>query len=354
MLESATTERTAALDVQAEQGLPAALDTLSDGGGTFLRRAWYGANASPADVATIVGWRPQGGPVAALPLVLRRFGPIRLREVPGSYWPFRSAALAADASDAETEALLAHEKARGVLGRAWRLGPAYADDYAAAQIVRAARRTGWWVIERSLGTAYCVDLKRLTSEGQWPSSKTLRKNRWCERRLAEMGQLTFRTVSGKAWDESILDTLALIERESWVGAKAGSADAKFIDPASRRMWRNALEDDAIAGALHCALLYVGGRPAAFTFAIHVGSTRYYIANSYSRHFADRSPGRVLLYRDFQQAVDAGIETIGWGAGDPGYKSEMGAQPGPQIVDYLFVRGAILAALLWPLWMRRGV
>jgi hypothetical protein len=47
-----------------------------------------------------------------------------------------------------------------------------------------------------------------------------------------------------------------------------------------------------------------------------------------------------------------VETIGWGAGDPGYKSEMGARPGPDILDLLFVRGP-LAALARPLWRSRG-
>ena len=84
-----------------------------------------------------------------------------------------------------------------------------------------------------------------------------------------------------------------------------------------------------------------------------GATRHYIANSYSERFAGRSPGRILLYRDFQQAAEAGIETIGWGAGDPGYKTEMGAEPGPDILDLLFVRGGVLAALARPFWERRG-
>ena len=72
----------------------------------------------------------------------------------------------------------------------------------------------------------------------------------------------------------------------------------------------------------------------------------------SERFAGRSPGRILLYRDFQEAVAAGIETIGWGAGDPGYKTEMGAEPGPEILDLLIVRGAVRAALARPFWERR--
>ena len=49
----------------------------------------------------------------------------------------------------------------------------------------------------------------------------------------------------------------------------------------------------------------------------------------------------------------GAATIGWGAGDPGYKTEMGAEAGHEILDYLIVRGGVLAALARPFWERRG-
>ena len=78
-----------------------------------------------------------------------------------------------------------------------------------------------------------LDLKRLTADGPWPSTKTLRKNRWLERRLAEAGELAFSTVTGPAWTPEILDILAGIERRSWVAASA-AGDAKFLDPGNRR------------------------------------------------------------------------------------------------------------------------
>jgi CelD/BcsL family acetyltransferase involved in cellulose biosynthesis len=104
--------------------------------------------------------------------------------------------------------------------------------------------------------------------------------------------------------------------------------------------------------LSCSILRIGGEPAAFTFSVTSGTTRYFIANSYSAGFAAGSPGRILLYRDFAEAAAAGIETIGWGAGDPGYKTEMGAEPGPEVLDCLFVRGRLLGRLMKPFWERR--
>ena len=149
-------------------------------------------------------------------------------------------------SDAELAALLAGPAAAKSLGRAWRLGPVYSDDPTGARLAAAAREAGWTVLKRRLATSYRIDLKRLTADGPWPSTKTLRKNRWLERRLEEMGALEFRTVTGADWSAAIFDTLAEIEKESWVGAKADLRDTKFIGPESRRLWERAIGDPALA------------------------------------------------------------------------------------------------------------
>lgn len=296
--------------------------------------------------------RQAGVEVAAIPVVARRHGPLSLREVPGSYWPYRSFPLAECAGDAELSAFLGSPDARQALGRAWRLGPVYADDPTAVRLAAAARASGWTLLSRRLGTCYVVDLDALAADGPWPSSKTLRKNRWLERRLAESGELAFSTVTGDAWSSAAFDTLAAIEAESWVASKADARDTKFLHSTNRAIWERVVGDPALAGQLTASILHVGNAPAAFTFRLRCGDTLYYIANSYSERFREGSPGRILLYRDFQRAVADGIATIGWGAGDPGYKSEMGAKPGPDIVDLLIVRGP-LAALARPLWRSRG-
>lgn len=328
-------------------GAAACLDQLAFAAESlsFMRAAWFEASAD-SSLITLVARRGNGAPAAAIPLVARKPKAAGLNEVPGSYWPFRSLLLAGDCSDAELEALLASR----TLGRAWRWGPVPADDPALIRVARVAAASGWTVMRCRLATIYRVDLRRLTADGPWPTTKTLRKNRWLERRLAEHGELAFETVSGSAWNEGVLDVLAGIEAESWVGAEGG--DTKFANPATRRIWGRALRDPELAAMLSCSILRVGGAPAAFTFSVTSGTTRHYIANGYSERFRDHSPGRILLYRDFADAAAAGLETIGWGAGDPGYKTEMGAEPGPDIVDCLFVRGRLLGALLRPFWERR--
>jgi len=101
-----------------------------------------------------------------------------------------------------------------------------------------------------------------------------------------------------------------------------------------------------------SVMTVGGAPAAFTFGIAAGSTRYYIANNYDERYTHFGAGRVLLYKDFERAAEQGVTRISWGLGDAGYKTEMGAAPGPELLDLLFVRGGVSAALARPLWKRR--
>lgn len=327
----------------AEPGASPALDALAAGAPasqSFLRAAWFGAAER-----TLVVRDGEGLPCAALPLTTRRIGPWRIDETSGNYWPYRSFPVA---DEAALSALLACPLLRPV----WRLGPVYNDDPTLAALRRVAPEAGWRLLARSLGRAFVLDIARLSADGPWPSSKTLRKNRWLERRLAEAGELAFTTVTGTAWSAETLDILAEIEMQSWVGGSP-AGDTKFVRPQSRQAWERALADPELAALLSCSLLHVGGAPAAYTFSVGRGPLRHYIANGYSARFGDRSPGRILLYRDFQAAAEAGIETIGWGAGDPGYKSEMGGGPGPEILDVLVVRGTLRAAAARFIWERRG-
>jgi CelD/BcsL family acetyltransferase involved in cellulose biosynthesis len=353
LFHSGTLIGAAALDLMVGPGAAASLDVAAAAAVTelgFLRASWFGAAAEEGLLATLVARRRASGQaIAAVPFAPRRIGPLKVSEVAGSYWPFRSVPLAADADDAELDALLSSSDTRRALGRAWRIGPVYADDPAATRLAAAARRTGWTLAERRIGTCFVVDVRRLTGEGPWPSTKTLRKNRWLERRLAEAGALEFQHVRGGDWSAEVFDRLAGIEAESWVGDPSDANDTKFLDPANRHAWECAVADPALADRLGASILTVGGVPAAFNFTLRAGDTLHIIANSYSKRFADRSPGRILLYRDFQQAAEDGVAKIGWGAGDPGYKSEMGAEPGPAILDLLFVRGAVLGGLARLAW-----
>lgn len=339
-------------DAVLSDGVGADIDTLAAASvpaRRFLRSAWFHA-ASP-DEQILSCRRADGSQILALPYCERKIGPIRLREVAGGYWPFRSFGLASDAGLPELTAFLESRQTAQKLGRVWRLGPVYSDDPTARRLIKAAPEAGWTVIRRSTAKVYELDLKALRQEGSWPRTKTLRKNRWRERRLASDGEVRYEYLTGRDLTDKHCDAMAEIERNSWLATLDENGDTKFLDPATRQIWQKIAADTDLAPMLFASLMWIGERPAAFTFGVESGDTRYYIANNYDERFAKFGPGKLLLYKDFERAADNGIRLISWGAGDAGYKSEMGAEPGPDITDLFFVRGRLLAALLRPLLMR---
>jgi CelD/BcsL family acetyltransferase involved in cellulose biosynthesis len=335
-----------ALSAGAAPAIDAAA-SAADPAHAFLRAAWFAAAGGAA--STLVATRPDGRVVAALPTVPLRAGLPVGRAVPGSYWPLRSFPLALDANEAELTAFLGDPLTRSTLGAVWRLGPVNEDDPTAQRLIGPARAAGWHVLRRDLSTSFLLDLPTVRGEGAWPRKTTLRKNRWFEKELAKDGPLRFSFHSGADWTAALFDTLAEIERNSWIGERTDGSAAKFLAPQHRRFWEGAVGDPALAARMRVALLHIGDVPAAFAFDIDCAPTCYAIANSYDRRFAKNSPGRVLSYRSFDTLAERGITRIDWGAGDPGYKTTMGAVPGAAIVDYLFVRGAALAAVARRFW-----
>ncbi|MEO1168339.1 MAG: GNAT family N-acetyltransferase [Pseudomonadota bacterium] len=339
-------------DVLVSDGTDAEIDMLAAASAPahqFLQSTWFHA-ASPK-LKILSGRRPDSSPILALPFCDRRIGPLRIREVAGSYWPFRSFALAGDAGLPELAAFLGNKQVVKKLGRVWRLGPVYGDDPTVRRLIKAAPEAGWTVIRRSTARIFELDLEALREEEAWPRTKTLRKNRWRERRLASDGEVRYEYLTGRDLTDRHCDAMAEIERNSWLATLDENGDTKFLDPATRQIWQKIAADTDLAPMLFASLMWIGERPAAFTFGVESGDTRYYIANNYDERFAKFGPGKLLLYKDFERAADAGTRLVSWGAGDAGYKSEMGAEPGPETADLFFVRGRLFAALLRPLLMR---
>jgi hypothetical protein len=346
MQQAARAPSPAGLAISVEPGLSPALDeaaAVADPRHAFLRRAWYDG-AGGEGLLTVVarrGDRVIGAMPTARPGRLR----LPLRAVPGSYWPFRSFPIAADIQDAELVTMLV--RGRRALGPAWRLGPVNADDPTAARLVRLARLAGWSVLPRRIATSFVLDIAEARRDGPWPRTSTLKKNRFHEKHLASHGALSWRQVSGGDWSASIFDDLAVVEQRAWVGQRSGT-NTKFLDPGQRRIWERAVADPVLARMLTTGLLHVAGEPAAFSFGLDSGPVRYCIATSYDERFAKHSPGKLLTYRTLAEAANRGITLLDDGAGDGGHKSVMGASPGPDIMDYLFVRRP-LAPVLKPFW-----
>jgi len=331
-----------------------AIDTLAEADDprrSFLRARWFEASGDPT-LSTAIARAPSGRPLAALPLVTKSVGPLRVRQVAGAYWPFRGAPVDSAASvDALAEGLCKSGTARA-LGTVWRIGPVVADDPSLVTLRNAASQAGWHCLERAVGALFCLDLVALRASGTWPSTKGKQKDRWRVRQLEKSGPVRIERFTGRDWTDRERDAIAAIEAASWVGQLDEGGDTKFADPALRRYWEHASQDRTIAAMIGGFILWVGDTPAAFTFGLESGDTRYCIANNFDRQFHKFSPGRVLLYHDFEDAADRGFARIDWGLGDGGYKSAMGAHADAAVIDLLFVRNPLLARIAAPLW-RRG-
>ncbi|MDG5489364.1 GNAT family N-acetyltransferase [Sphingomonas sp. BGYR3] len=348
-------------DVRVEPGVSAALDAVAAAAPhshRFLRRAWFQAalDAYGGTALTLVVGEA-GRPVLAMPLVpvgnpmAARAG---MMQVPGCYWPFRSVPVdtACDVAGAAS-ALLNAARAEA---RAIRLGPVYDGDPALEALRQGAAASGWAAISRPVATSFVLDIAARQTEGAWPRTSTLKKNRFHEKHLGAHGALEWSFVSGGDWTAARFDALAEVERASWIASRTDGSDAKFTEDGHGAFWRAAAADPVIAGMMWAAMLHIDGKPMAFSFDLNAGALKYAIANSYDPAVAKHSPGKLLYYRNLVRAIEDGITLVDWGAGDSGYKGVIGAEAGPAIRDWLFVRPGVSAAAaraLAGLWRRSG-
>ncbi|MEH3038478.1 MAG: GNAT family N-acetyltransferase [Sphingomonas paucimobilis] len=300
----------------------------------FLRRQWYvAAVESYGGSARTLLVERDGRPVLALPLIGLGPGPLRMGQVPGCYWPFRSGPVAQEADGADFAALL--DGARRAT-RGFRIGPIYDGDPLLTGLQAAAASKGWRAMPRFIADSYLLDMAALQAEGAWPRNSTLRKNRFNEKHLAAQGAPDWAFVTGGDWTPDAFDALAMVEEASWIATRTDGRDAKFTAAGHGRFWRRAAADPVIADMLWAAVLRIDGRAAAFSFDINAGALKYAIANSYDEQFAKHSPGKLLYYRNLVRALDDGVTGVDWGAGDSGYKRTIGADRGPAIRDWLFL------------------
>lgn len=320
----------------------------------FLRYGWYAAAlAAYGGAARTLSVSREGEALVALPMV--RSGPawLGLASVPGCYWPFRSFPVREDAGVEAFEALLPR-LAREV--SALRVGPVYEGDPGLELLKAAAGAKGWAVLDRFVADSFVLDMGALRAEGIWPRNSTLKKNRFHEKHLGSHGELDWGFVSGGDWDEAAFAALGQVEEKSWIAAKTDGSDAKFTAGGHGAFWRAAAADPVVAEMMWAAVLRIDGVPAAFSFDLNAGALKYAIANSYDPAFAKHSPGKLLYYRNLVRAIDDGMTRVDWGAGDSGYKRVIGADKGPAIRDWLFVRPGVSAAVakaLAGLWRRSG-
>ncbi|RNJ62567.1 MAG: GNAT family N-acetyltransferase [Porphyrobacter sp. IPPAS B-1204] len=341
---------TGRLTVSAVEGFPPDIDALAArnlAGHGFLRAAWFAAPAPTGGRTLLLRRDGDEGALAAIPTIA--FGPAiaRARKVPGSYWPLRAALIAPDCDVFELAHALDHRAAR-CLGPVWRVGPTRADDPATTMLVAAAQLANWTVLARPAGTSWVIDLDAARDRG-WPHASSARKLRAAWRKLEDFGSPHWRYVRGADWDSAALEDMGRIEAESWIARTTDGSGAKFMTPAQRALWSHVLSDPVLAEKLSATILMLGDRPIAFSFDLDDGPVQYGIAGSYAEDLKRFYIGKLANVRAIEDAIAAGQSVTDLGAGDNGYKRDMGAVRGYDMTDLLFVRSRTAARVLARVW-----
>lgn len=334
--------------VKLHEGFPEAIDSLANTATSpqsFLRSAWYRA-WSGGSGQTMVVHDADGAVIAAVPTTKASPALPGLRTVPGCYWPFRSVLVADSATEGDLVEAFSQSLAIKALAPVWRMGPVSAEDSTIQRVSRAATLAGWSVLQRPVGKSWFFDL---ASGNGLPGKSTLKRLRQYERRLAKIGRVSWRRVSGAEWDQTTLDQLGKVEEESWIGRATDGSGAKFLQPAKRARWRDVLRDSRIAEICQATILSLNDRPIAFSFDMLCETVQYAIACSFLEDMGQFRLGNIVTCNQLQYARERGIATVDLGAGDLGYKRQMGATEGEDHVDLLFVRGRIKAELLALRW-----
>lgn len=272
--------------------------------------------------------------------------------MPGSYWPFRGIVAAEDATVPELVAALSGRAAKA-LGSVWRLGPVPEHDTTTQLLIDAAGQAGWHVLRQAAGTIWVIDLDGARAQG-WPRASTAKRLGRTERRLDKLGTVEWRYVRGSDWNEATLAQLGAVESASWIAAETDGSGAKFMQPHQRAIWHGVLSDPKLAEMLCATILMIDGRAVAFSLDLDDGPVQYGIAGSFVSEVGKYEVGKLVNYRAIVDAIADGQSLMDMGAGDSGYKREMGAEPAYDLVDLLFVRSRTAARLLGPWWRRQGV
>ncbi|MBX5483659.1 MAG: GNAT family N-acetyltransferase [Myxococcaceae bacterium] len=329
-----------ARDVAAWDGLQGQWNALAHrtGGDIFSRhdfvRLWRDHFAPSARPCVLTARDPLGRLCAVLPLLE---GHVRILGVPVRALVSASNAhscrfdLLADDPMAAAQTFLDHLQARG----GWtvlRLADVPLNGQAQA-ICEVARARGFRVAQvPSLRSPYLplpANFETLASRLDAKFRANLRRRR---RRLAERGEVELEFFTGGPGLDARLEEGFLLEQRGWKGAR-GTAIAQ--QPQTRNFYVALAHAAAARGELALLFLRIGGRAAAFHFAL-IDRRRYLLLKpAYDETLRECSPGQLLMEDALRACIARGLTEFDFLGQDMPWKRDWTDRFRPHVTLYVF-------------------
>lgn len=136
------------------------------------------------------------------------------------------------------------------------------------------------------------------------------------RRLAERGEVTFRTTTGGPTLDADLDELFRVEASGW---KARGGTAILTEPGAEALYRSFAHAAARKGWLRVHLLEVGGRVVAGDLACAIGDEAFLLKTGFDEDWSEASPGLVLRAEVLRATIEDGRRGYDFLGPDDEYK-----------------------------------
>ncbi|MFY9351139.1 MAG: GNAT family N-acetyltransferase [Sphingobium sp.] len=179
----------------------------------------------------------------------------------------------------------------------------------ASEMLAALRRAGWFAVRRYMGGRYLLHVRGRSFADYWAERPGRLRNLVRRKGRGDPFALSIeRVLTDDLWADYVD-----VHGRSWKEAEPEGGLA-FLHALARR------ESDA--GTLRLGFARLDGRAvAAQLWTVEHGVALIHKLN-HDRALDARSPGTLLSHAMFAQAIDGdGVETIDYGTGDNGYKTE---------------------------------
>ncbi|MGH8853711.1 MAG: GNAT family N-acetyltransferase [Telluria sp.] len=316
----------------------------------LARRGFVRAHASAAWEQAYLpgnGWR---GPLAVVRVAgaevtfaRKRAGKLSLWALGGYYWPWRGVAVEPGAGEQALSGLVA-ELTRRPCGPVLRMGPLIDGVTDTQRFVGLLRARGWRGLKLESGEVFELALPTSWEALQAQVSGSLKKNiAYQRRRLDKQGAVTaqrYRLTTEQA--VPLLQRAALVEQASWVAQQG--REVKLMGAQNQAYWSRLAQHGGDGPEVVLWLLSCGERDIAFSLHLEHGQTMCIVANGYDEAWKESSPGSLLSFDIFRDAIGRGLRLVDWGQGDSGYKQRWGAQSSARMMDLILFRPGLIGAV----------